>query len=222
PWVLVRGNHEDCQRAGPGWLRLMGPQPFNPIAGCTGHLPLYTVPLGDLNLAILDDTDAPDTTIDADLKSEYEADFGQLARLQKPLWLITHRPIWGALTLYGTGMGGNRTLIASLPDPHILEPVSLMLAGHIHTFEALNYADAKLPPQLIAGFGGDALDTAPADLAGLNLSGTQVKDGISLGGFGFLIMTREPKGWRIDVHKMDGAIEKVCRFANRRLDCPKS
>ena len=25
PIVLVRGNHEDCARAGPGWLRLQGP-----------------------------------------------------------------------------------------------------------------------------------------------------------------------------------------------------
>ncbi len=26
PWVFVRGNHEDCQRAGPGWTRLLAPR----------------------------------------------------------------------------------------------------------------------------------------------------------------------------------------------------
>jgi hypothetical protein len=48
-----------------------------------------------------------------------------------------------------------------------------------------------------------------------------VKDGISLPGFGFLLMTQEGSDWRIDVHGVDGAIERVCRFAKRRLDCPE-
>jgi hypothetical protein len=200
---------------------LLGPQAYNSIAGCIGHLPLYTVPLGQLNLAVMDNADAPDTTVDADLRTEYEADFSALGLAKKPIWLVMHRPIWGAVTLFGMGVGGNRTLIAALPNPHVLDSVSLMLAGHIHTFEALNYED-KLPPALVAGFGGDALDAAPPDLAGINLSGTRVKDGISIGGFGFLLMTREGKGWRIDVHKMNGHIERVCRFAGGRLDCPKT
>ena len=29
PIVLVRGNHEDCKRAGPGWTRLQGPTAFD-------------------------------------------------------------------------------------------------------------------------------------------------------------------------------------------------
>jgi hypothetical protein len=86
----------------------------------------------------------------------------------------------------------------------------------------LNYENADIPPQLIAGFGGDALDSAPSDLSGTNISGTRVKDGIAIGGFGFLLMTREHRGWRIDVHRVDGSVERVCRFANRRLDCPKT
>ena len=120
----------------------------------------------------------------------------------------------------GLAVGGNRTMIAALTGAHALDGVSLVLAGHIHTFEALNYSGGA-PPQLIAGFGGDNLDTTPADLSGVNLSGEGVKDGFSLPGFGFLLMTREADGWRIDVHKVDGAIEEVCRFANQRIDCAR-
>ncbi len=225
PWIFVRGNHEDCERAGPGWLRLLGPQAFNPVAGCAGHVVLYTVPLGDVNLAVMDNADAPDPTIDSDLRTEYEADFAALAKIEKPFWLVMHRPIWGAVTLDQMGIsvsgGGNRTMIAALTNPHALDHVSLMLAGHIHTFEALNYRD-KLPPQIVAGFGGGNLDAAPPDLAGLNLSGTTVHDGLSIGGFGFLMMVREKAGWQIDVYKVDGAIEERCKFANRRLDCAKA
>jgi hypothetical protein len=222
PWVIVRGNHEDCARSGKGFLRLLGPDPVNPVAGCNAHIPLYTVPLGDVTLAVMDNTDAPDTTIDAGLRTEYEADFKALDTIKPPVWLVGHRPIWGAVTLYGMTLGGNRTMIATLPGTNLLRNTALMLSGHIHTFEALNYENADIPPQLIAGFGGDKLDTAPADLSGVNVSGTRVKDGISIGGFGFLLMTRERKGWRIDVHRVDGSVERVCRFGNRRLDCPKS
>ena len=44
PWVFVRGNHEDCERAGLGWLRLLGPLPFDPAAPCAAHLAPYSVP----------------------------------------------------------------------------------------------------------------------------------------------------------------------------------
>jgi hypothetical protein len=81
-----------------------------------------------------------------------------------------HRPIWGAVKgPLGLSVGGNATLIASL-DANALAPVSLMLSGHIHAFESLNYR-GHLPPQLLAGHGGDTLDPAPTDLGGLNLPG---------------------------------------------------
>jgi hypothetical protein len=222
PWVFVRGNHEDCERSGLGWLRLLGPQPFNPVAGCAEHLALYTVPLGEVELAVMDNADAPDITIDSDLRAEYEADFADLAKSKAlHLWLAMHRPIWGAITgPFSIPMGGNRTLIASLTNADALDRVQLMLAGHIHTFEAMNYRGSA-PPQIIAGFGGDNLDSAPSDLSGANLGGGHVKDGISIGGFGFLMMEREKTGWRIDVYKVDGTIEKVCRFASRTLTCAK-
>jgi hypothetical protein len=222
PWVFVRGNHEDCVRSGLGWLRLIGPLPFDPSAPCLAHIPVYSIPLGDVNLAVMDDADAPDITVDHDLLGEYQADFATLAKMNTPpLWLAMHRPIWGALTLMGMGAGGNRTMIAALDDPQALNPVSLMLAGHIHTFEAINYRQ-NLPPQLIAGFGGDNLDAAPSDLSGINLSGTTIKDGLSLGGFGFLMMTREKMGWQIDVYRVDGTVEERCKFAQRRLGCAKA
>ena len=132
---------------------------------------------------------------------------------------VTNRPIAGAVRLFGFTVGGNRTLIASLDDG-VLAPVKLMLSGHIHAFEAINY-EGDHPPQLLAGNGGDKLDKASASLANTNLGTWHVKDGISLPGFGFLLMTQEGTDWRIDVHGVDGAIERVCRFANDRLDCPE-
>ncbi|HVZ69245.1 MAG TPA: metallophosphoesterase [Rhizomicrobium sp.] len=221
PIVLVRGNHEDCRRSGPGWFRLMGPDVFDPKTPCAGHIPPYVVPLGALNLVVMDDANAPDQIVDTAEREVYRQEFQNLSKLAAaPVWLAMHRPIAGAVRMFGFTVGGNRTLISALDDEaNALSPVALMLSGHIHAFEAINY-EGNRPPQLLAGNGGDKLDTASVSLANTDLGTWHVKDGISLPGFGFLLMTQQEKGWRIDVHGVDGAIERVCTFADRRLDCP--
>ncbi|HTQ14076.1 MAG TPA: metallophosphoesterase [Rhizomicrobium sp.] len=222
PWVIVRGNHEDCARAGPGFLRLLGPLPYDPNAKCIDHLAPYMVALGPVNAVVMDNASAPDTTIDHDRLSSYQSDFASLPSLAKaPAWLVMHRPIWGAIKgPGGVPLGGNATMIAALGDSHALDGVALMLAGHIHTFEAMNYSSGA--PAIVAGFGGDNLDVTPRDLSGANLSGKYVEDGLSIGGFGFLIMEQQGPGWRIDVHGVDGRIERVCKFENGRVGCAKS
>ncbi|MGH6871319.1 MAG: metallophosphoesterase family protein [Rhizomicrobium sp.] len=219
PWVIVRGNHEDCARAGPGFLRLLGPLAFDPSAPCAAHLAPYAVPVGPVNLIVMDNASAPDPTIDHSQVPDYQSDFASLPGLSKPpTWLVMHRPIWGAITgPLGVPVGGNAMMIAALDDSRALDGIELMLAGHIHTFEAMNYASGA--PTIVAGFGGDNLDVTPKDLSGANLSGKYVKDGLSIGGFGFLIMVPEPGGWRINVHGVDGKIEHVCHFTRGRVDC---
>ncbi|HEY1836190.1 MAG TPA: metallophosphoesterase [Rhizomicrobium sp.] len=222
PFVVVRGNHEDCDRSGPGWLRLLGPLPFVESAPCDPHLSLYSIALGPMTLAIMDDASAPDIDVDTATLPAYQKDFAALQSVApKPVWLVTHRPIWGAVKIFGIGVGGNRTLIAALDDSHPLAGVDFMLSGHIHAFEALNYFD-NAPPQVIAGNSGDKLDAAPANVAKLNLGGEIVKDGMTLPGFGFLMMTKQAKGWHIDLYRVDGSIEGHCTLADRRVDCAKS
>ena len=55
PWVFVRGNHEDCERTGRGYLRLLGPLAYAPT--CVGHLAPYRVKLGDFELMVMDNAD---------------------------------------------------------------------------------------------------------------------------------------------------------------------
>jgi hypothetical protein len=223
PWVFARGNHEDCSREGSGWLRLLGPSDVG--AACATHLPPYSVPLGIANLVVMDDADALDTSIVADMVPVYRSEIAALANTP-PSWLLLHRPIWGAVTgPLGLPVGGNQTLIAAAGTSGIPAPVELMLSGHIHSFEALNYgAKDHVPPQLIAGFGGDRLDPVPSILKGTifqGKSGVAVKDGVSLPGFGFLLMTKDADGWTIRVHDANGKIERTCLFHGGRIDCPK-
>jgi hypothetical protein len=38
PWLMVRGNHEECERGGKGWARTLVPYTFDPAAGAAGWL----------------------------------------------------------------------------------------------------------------------------------------------------------------------------------------
>ena len=225
PWVFVRGNHEDCARAGSGWLRLLGPSAYDANTPCAAHLAPYSVPLGAMNLVVMDDADAPETSVVSDMVPVYRQEFASLATTKAPSWLLLHRPVWAAISgPLGIPIGGNQTLIEAIGTSGIPSPVALMLSGHIHTFEAINYGkNDHVPPQVVAGFGGDDLDPTPAILKGTIFqghSGVVAKDGLSLPGFGFLLMTKTAKGWQIDVHDMHGRIERQCLFADGRVDCP--
>jgi Calcineurin-like phosphoesterase len=230
PIVLVRGNHEDCMRAGPGWQSLMGP---TAVAGpCIVHQPLYTVDLGGFRLSILDDAVSGEPDLDRSMAQVYANEIAGLADVPGPVWFVHHRPTWAAVTgPLGIPIGGNFTLIdaarinAAKGGPMIPPNVELMLSGHIHTFESINY-NGGVPPQIVAGNGGDRLDITPQNLRGAQFLGhtsVTVADGLSVSGFGFLLMTKAADGWTIDLYDSAGARTRTCRFTTGkpgRLDCP--
>jgi hypothetical protein len=202
---------------------LLGPIAFDPAAACNPHLAPFSVPMGNVNLVVFDDSNASDTTNDPTIVAGYKADFDALATIApKPQWLLTHRPIWAAVKgPLGIPVGGNIVMISAAGDLSAFANVELMLAGHIHSFEAINYK-AKVPPQIVAGHGGDNLDPTPSDLSGTTFqghSGVRVADGLSVGGFGFLLMAKNASGWTIDLYKVDGTTEGQCQFAAGRIDC---
>jgi hypothetical protein len=231
PWVIVRGNHEDCQRAGPGFIRLLGPSSFDPKAACAEHLSPYSIPFAALNLVVTDNADAPEKSVVEKSVPVYRAEIASLANEKAPTWWLLHRPIWGTKSgPLDIPIGGNLTMMAGFSPTGIPSPVELMLSGHIHSFQAINYdPENHVPPQIVAGFGGDRLDPTPTSLHGAifqGSSGVHVRDGLSIGGFGFVLMTRMEDGWRLDVYDPHGRIERVCQFRNAqrdqgRLDCPR-
>jgi hypothetical protein len=231
PIVLARGNHEDCTRAGPGWVRLQGPSSFD--GSCVVHQPLYTLDLGDLRLAVLDDAVSGETSLDRSVAQVYAGEIASLAKTPAPVWFVHHRPTWAAISgPLGIPVGGNLTLIeasrinAARGGPMIPPTVALQLSGHIHTFESINYQGGGVPPQIVAGNGGDNLDVTPTNLRGaqfLGHSGITVADGLSVGGFGFLLMTKAAGGWTIDLYDSAGTRTRTCHFTGGkpgRLDCP--
>ncbi|HEY3638015.1 MAG TPA: metallophosphoesterase [Rhizomicrobium sp.] len=219
PLIFVRGNHEECARSGAGWLRLLGPLPVDPKTPCVDHVTPWPLSLGNVTLAVMDDSHAPMITSPDDLVTLYRSDFAAVGQMTPPVWLAMHIPIWGVIELpFGIVTGGNPTLMAAQEPKGIPSAVSLLLAGHIHTFEAIDY-DKDSPPQIIAGEGGDLLDHAPRDLSGRSIGALKITSGLSLPGYGFLLITRARPGWKIRVLSQEGAQQAICLFINRHLDC---
>ena len=191
-----------------------------PNLPCAANERPYALRLGPLSLIIFDDVNAPDPEAPKDLVPVYRADFTAVAELARgPSWLLMHRPLRGFMRLQsGEVVGGNATMLATASALPL--GIELLLSGHVHAFEAINY-EGDLPPQLIVGTGGDRLTTAPKDLAGLAAGGVKVTSGFSLPGFGFLLLTRERTGWLAEVFGASGARERACRVAARKIICRK-
>jgi hypothetical protein len=126
PWIFVRGNHELCSRAGPGFLYFLDPGSVllgsergqnvcpdqdekKPLCGqnaCPdqdGEKPLffgqpYQITLGNLAFAVIDTANADDKGVS--YLAEYKR---QLAPVVKnmdsgtPTIVLTHRPFWGVM-----------------------------------------------------------------------------------------------------------------------------
>jgi hypothetical protein len=84
----------------------------------------------------------------------------------------------------------------------------------------LNY-EGGLPPQLIAGMGGDWLDRdVPLSPGGLVLDGVKVQSGLSIPTvFGFVILERQAQGWTATDYDALGKPLTACQINSRKISC---
>lgn len=114
PWIVARGNHELCSRAGQGFFYFLdshsnlidGDQqlscPTPNINKSALHnslqIPTYQVSFTHLNVVVLDSANACDSFTDSPFQPIYNQvmkdvdNFAQNAKT--PSWVMTHRPIW--------------------------------------------------------------------------------------------------------------------------------
>ncbi len=223
PWIVVRGNHEDCERDGTAWFRFMDPRPVPPR--CADYTAPYAVPLPGLRFLVLDSSYAGDLTAAPDRVAAYAAQFREVRRLAgSPAWLLTHKPLW-AVGHAGEKDGherlffGNPTLDAAMGRA-LPSGVRLVLSGHVHLFEALGFTSGR-PPQLVVGNGGTLLDpplTTP--LRGLRVGGTRIAGGRTVHRHGYLTLEAAAGEWRATVWDPAGIPVLTCTLRGRTLACP--
>ena len=183
PWVMIRGNHENCGRGAQGWFALLEPAPLDPaLLACrpetewagapfaAAFRPGYVVPLGGRrNLVVFDSSGAPDrpdparpeprASIAARYRQEWEAILARLPGGSASL-LATHKPLYGMVAT-APETAGNTTLQYMIygTGQGVPPRIGLVLSGHLHAWQHLDFADAaRHVPQLVIGTGGDWLD----------------------------------------------------------------
>jgi hypothetical protein len=196
PWVFVRGNHESCARGGPGWFRFL--DSADQVRSCPeGKSDPFVVPIGGLNLYVLDSADTEDATAPPKATAEFAAQLDRLApRLAAaPGWIVTHRPIWGLTPVAKAGGTVNVPLNATEQAAVVgrdLGAVPLVVSGHIHHFASFDFGPTR-PAQLIVGTGGDVGE--PADTPQIQSAQVEL-DGLAAAWtgfdrFGYMVLDRQ-------------------------------
>ena len=188
PWVVVRGNHEECARAGQGWWLLLDPHALTSEADCSdpardfagNHTDPYAVELGGHTRLIVADFAAigEGHLTDPAKLARYRADaaaIGQLARAGDVNFVTDHYP-FGAVTR--DDKGALRTGYPAIADAFALSDggsggvpalphVAAVLSGHVHLLQLADLHDHPL--QVVTGFSGTQEDepNAPTSLAEL-------------------------------------------------------
>ena len=212
PLVLVRGNHEDCERGGPGWYRYLEP---HAMTDCAANSEPWSVALDGLQLVVADSATASDTVLDSGQVAALTAELAQARVLAKgparDTFLVTHRPPYTNVNLRAA-MGTS------------LAPFGGVLVGHVHAFYAMNVAGPLLPPDplpplVVNGEGGDKLDTGvPKIMSGigdLHVVGTPFDSDR----FGFAVYTKTGPGWAISLRNIDGSERARCTLAQGSVTC---
>lgn len=222
PWVMIRGNHETCYRAGQGWWRFLDPRPLEAGRDCNtagddargDYSAPYRVPLGSgAQIIVFDSSKAPPSGKwaspgDAAIAT-YAAQFAAASTLagQADFSIyVMHHPILGFAPVWDPnskdeaqpGHAALQQVMQGVSGTRLFpKGAGLSLAGHIHLFEAVAFSSDH-PPQFVVGNGGTSLDPAmPATLSDRTQPYADARHDLysSDSAFGFMTMERDASRW---------------------------
>ena len=241
PWVVVRGNHESCSRAGQGWWRFLDPRPVAPRRTCNvaadddigNFSDPYAVPLGaDTQLVVFDSSQVgadplvPDDPMFRTYYAQFERAFALASRTPHVLF-TNHHPVLGFAANPAhphapyPGNAGLQSVLTEFYGAALFPPnVDAHIAGHNHVLEIVTFSSPH-PPQIISGNGGDWVDVPfPAPFPTVQPApGAVVAGMVASNRFGFLVMDRVGEGWQLTAHAVDGTTLTTCTLERRSARC---
>jgi predicted phosphodiesterase len=230
PWVMVRGNHEDCDRAGEGWFRFLDHAPME--RKCRDFTGFFVIKRNNLGLMVMDGAKAEDP--DGESKELLKTQLINLLRDQfieakskmpteTESWLLTHRPLSALRYKKSAGFGVENKIQHEAIGDDLGPAVQMVVSGHIHLFEALSFAGPPpRPPQLVVGTGGDNLeDIPPQQTTGIDVHdhGWKITKGLTFTRFGYMVWDSDGAAWKGTVFDEDGRPLAHCTLLKRELDC---
>jgi hypothetical protein len=220
PWVMVRGNHEDCARAGEGWVRFLDRLPAS--ATCRDLTGIFVTRLGDFGIVVVDGARAEDPKDDADgLAGLLRGQLAEVApKVPAEAWFVTHRPLNSMRSAPDRPANEVDNKVQELAFGSIMPPgVRMTVSGHIHFFQALDFGGSR-PSQLVVGTGGDNLAMAPLlSVVGSDINGRKVVNSVTYSGFAYMVWDRTGNLWIGTLFDVDGKALNHCRLLDRSLSC---
>jgi hypothetical protein len=246
PWIVVRGNHESCDRAGQAWWRFLDPRPRAARQDCNDaaddgigdYSEPYAVPLGsprdaDTQFIVFDSSLVGVAPLPADnpMHVAYRAQFERafaLAGRRPNTFFMNHHPILAFAPNPAKpdapfpGNGALQSVLGAV-HPTVLFPPSVqaLLAGHVHLFEVVSFATPQ-PAQFVSGNGGDWVDRPLPDPLPPGMTpapGAVVAGLVASNRFGFMTIERDGTRWRMVAHDARGATMTTCTLFERRATC---
>jgi hypothetical protein len=220
PWIMVRGNHEDCARAGEGWIRFLDRLPASAI--CRDLTGIFVARLGDFAIVVVDGARAEDPK--GDMGALAGLLRGQLAGVAASVpaeaWFASHRPLNSMRSAPDRPANEVDNAVQELAFGSIMPPgVRMAVAGHIHFFQAVDFGGSR-PPQLVVGTGGDNLVMVPPlSVVGSDINGREVVYSVAYSGFAYMVWDRIGNLWLGTLFDVDGKVLSHCRLLDRSLSC---
>jgi hypothetical protein len=219
PWIMVRGNHEDCSRAGEGFMRFLDRAAVEPA--CRDLTGIFLARLGEFGIVVVDGARAADPRGDASEMTTLLRDQFRdvVAKVPAEAWIVAHRPL-NAMRRSPREENEVENEVQERAFGALMPAgVRMAVAGHIHFFQAVDFGGAR-PPQLVVGTGGDHLSPVPPmSVVGADINGRKVAASVTYAGFAYMVWDRIGSLWSGTLFGADGKPIDHCRLADRALTC---
>jgi Calcineurin-like phosphoesterase len=246
PWLLVRGNHESCSRAGQGWFRLVDAGAWSDQRSCDAmardaladHSTPFAVPVGGgAQFVVFDSSRAVNKALagsDA-MHRRYTQDMRKAEALarQGPSVFLSHHPLLAVLpakTGQAPRAGGNASLLSVAQtgwgERIFPDQIDWAMHGHIHVFESLSFR-GDLPASLVLGNSGSAMDASPppnlpADFQVVPGAKLEMEAYVGHARFGFSVLDiaqRPGEPWALTQYDVSGQPMLTCRLTPKHSLC---
>ena len=244
PWIVMRGNHESCARAGQGWWRFLDPRPVASRQNCNAAVDDV---IGDYSEPYVVPTDAtagtefivfdsslvgvsplpPTDLMYRNYHAQLTAVFARTARTPRTFFM-SHHPVLGFAangSKPGSPFPGNAGLQSVLENlyPTVLFPpnIEALLSGHNHIFQMVSFSTPQ-PPQVVSGNGGVWVDPpfpTPFPAGQQPAPGAVVAEIVATNRFGFMSMEPAGTGWAMTAWDVRGVALTTCTLGERRARC---
>lgn len=246
PIVVVRGNHEDCNRGGNGYFIYMDPREGTEgtcapivdggllVAPPSDVTDPYFVDIAvndrrSLRLVVVDSAGDEDCTVTSALgrqQAAYTAAQGMARRASGEAWLLVHRPVIGWQVNDDCAPTGSWVVADQQAASYgKLAHYDLLVSSHVHLVQSMNIPG--VPGQLVMGNGSTLLEQ-PTPFAlpttGPSFDSSKAYPAPTSGWwdvrFGFAMAHPSATGaWSMEMKDPLGDVFAQCSVAKKRVDC---